>query len=402
MAYRFANCSLDVERRSLSRDDSLVHVEPQVFELLLALAEKRGRLVTKDELVETVWRGLSVSDATIGARIHAARKAVGDTGREQAIIKTVHGRGFQMIADVVEDGEPETAAPFPDHVGAQSIRFARSSDNAMIAFARSGDGPPLVRVGHWLSHLELDWRSSVWRPLIEALGRKNTLYRYDQRGTGLSSRDVDFANLDVFVDDLKAVADAAGLGRFPIFAASQAVPVAIRFAERFPERVRGLVLYGGYAQGRAVRSLSADDVDEDTILGLIRTGWGKADSPFISAFSSLFVPDATREQMDGFARMQIETIAPRKAALLRRTIDRFDVRHILPSIAAPTLVIHAIADAVQPVAQGRILASEIPNARYVSLDSRNHIPLPQEDSWRHMIREILSFLVDIGARQPPG
>ena len=120
----------------------------------------------------------------------------------------------------------------------QIIRFARSSHDARIAFARSGDGPPLVRAGHWLSHLELDWHSSVWRPLIEALGRDHTLYRYDQRGTGLSSRDLDFADLDAFADDLKAVADANDLDRFPIFAASQAVPVAIRFAARHPERVR--------------------------------------------------------------------------------------------------------------------------------------------------------------------
>lgn len=396
MAYLFADCSIDPERHALVRDNRSVHVEPQVFELLLALVEKRGRLVTKDELVERVWRGLSVSDATISARVNAARKAVGDTGREQAIIRTVHGLGFQMAAVVSEVLEPAAEAGLiGDAASRQIIRFARSSHDARIAFARSGDGPPLVRAGHWLSHLELDWHSSVWRPLIETLGRDHTLYRYDQRGTGLSSRDLDFADLDAFADDLKAVADANDLDRFPIFAASQAVPIAIRFAARHPERVSGLVLYGGFAVGRALRELAPGDIDEETILGLIRAGWGKADSPFISAFSSLFLPDATTEQMDGFVRMQTETITPENAARLRRIVDRFSVTDILAAISAPTLVIHANSDAVQPVEQGRILAGEIPNARYVSLESRNHVPLPQEESWARMMGEVRSFLFRI-------
>jgi DNA-binding winged helix-turn-helix (wHTH) protein len=395
MIYQFAECSIDPERHMFLRDNNPVHVEPQVFELLLVLAAKHGRLVTKDELVETVWHGLSVSDATISARINAARKAVGDTGRDQATIKTVHGLGFQLIAEVKIVQKQASPAPVTDPGGTQTIRFAQSSHNAKIAFAESGDGPPLIRVGHWLSHLELDWHSSVWRPLLEALGRKHTLYRYDQRGTGLSSRSLDGADLDAFVDDLKAVADANKLDNFPIFAASQAVPVAIRFAELYPDRVSGLVLYGGYAQGRALRVKSPDDIDEDVILGLIRAGWGKADSPFVNAFSSLFVPDATSEQMESFVNMQTETVSPKDAARLRQIIDRFNVIDALPSISAPTLVIHANCDAVQPSSQGRLLASEIPNAKYVSLDSRNHVPLPQEDSWTRMIDETEAFLEEI-------
>ncbi len=392
MTYRFANCSIDPQRHLFLRDNEPVHVEPQVFELLLVLAERQGQLVTKDELIEIVWRGLNISDATISARINSARKAVGDTGREQAIIKTVHGRGFQLIApvDTHRDQTPETAAF--NRTNTQAIRFATSSLNAKIAYAQSGEGPPLVRVGHWLSHLELDWNSPVWRPLIEELGKRHTLYRYDQRGTGLSSRILDGADLGVFADDLKAVADANNLDRFPIFAASQAVPVAIRFAERNPDRVSGLVLYGGYAIGRALRETSPDDIDENTLLGLIKAGWGKADSPFVNAFSALSLPDATTEQMDSFIKMQTETISPDNAARLRQIVDRFSVKNILPSVTAPTLVIHAISDAMQPIEQGRILASEIPNAKYVSLESRNHIPLPQEESWAQMMYETQSFL----------
>jgi pimeloyl-ACP methyl ester carboxylesterase len=348
-------------------------------------------LVTKDDLVEIVWHGLSVSDATISARINAARKAVGDTGRAQAIIKTVHGRGFQLNVEVTKT---EAAAQTPDPVRSdtQNIQFTRSSHGARIAFSKSGDGPPLVRVAHWLSHLELDWHSPVWRPLIETLDSRSTLYRYDQRGTGLSSRKVEGADLDVFVDDLRAVANANNLDRFPIFAASQAVPVAIRFAQRYPERVTGLVLYGGYAKGRSVREAAQGDIDEKTILGLIRAGWGKADSPFVNAFSTLFMPDATPAQLASFVKMQTETVSPENAALLRKIIDRFDVSELLKSVRTPTLVIHAISDAVQPVEQGRILASEIPGARYVSLESRNHVPLPQEETWAQMMHEVGLFL----------
>jgi DNA-binding winged helix-turn-helix (wHTH) protein len=391
MTYKFANCLIDSEKHLFLRNELPIHLEPQVFDLLLALVEKRGRLATKDDLVEIVWHGLSVSDATISARINAARKAVGDTGRAQAIIKTVHGRGFQLNVEVTKT---EAAAQTPDPVRSdtQNIQFTRSSHGARIAFSKSGDGPPLVRVAHWLSHLELDWHSPVWRPLIETLDSRSTLYRYDQRGTGLSSREVEGADLDAFVDDLTAVADANNLDRFPIFAASQAVPVAIRFAQRYPERVTGLVLYGGYAKGRAVREAAQGDIDEETILGLIRAGWGKVDSPFVNAFSTLFMPDATPAQLASFVKMQTETVSPENAALLRKIIDRFDVSELLKSVRTPTLVIHAISDAVQPVEQGRILASEIPGARYVSLESRNHVPLPQEETWAQMMHEVGLFL----------
>lgn len=391
MVYHFANCSLDPDRHVLLRDDIPVHVEPQVFDLLQALAERCGRLVTKEELVEVVWRGLSVSDSTISARINAARKAVGDTGKTQSIIKTVHGRGFQFVAEV----ETDTVAARTEgrtRASQQTIRFVNSSHGARIAYAKSGSGPPLVRIGHWLSHLELDWSSPVWQPLVETLGSGHTLYRYDQRGTGLSSRGLEGASLDAFVDDLENVANANNLESFPIFAASQAVPVAIRFAERYPERVSGLALYGGYATGRAMRSPSADDLDESMILGLIRAGWGKEDSPFMSAVSSLFMPDATPEQLSSFVKMQVETISPNEAAALRKIVDRFSVKNSLKSVKAPTLVVHAIDDAINPIEQGRILASEIPDARFLPLESRNHVPLPQEESWEKMMSEILSFL----------
>lgn len=396
MIYRFEDCVLDTGRRVLARQGAPVHVEPQVFDLLEVLAGAGGAVVSKEELIATVWRGLNVSDATISARISAARRAVGDDGTAQRIIRTVPKRGFQMAARPDDVPEPRQAGAQP----APPVRFARSADGERIAFCCQGDGPPLMRVGHWLSHLELDRESPVWQPLLARLGEGFTLCRYDQRGTGLSTRDAGNLTLDAFAADLEAVADAAGLERFAIFAASQAVPVAIRFAARNPGRVSRMVLYGGYATGRIYRETAEGEVNEETILGLIRAGWGQAGSAFLDAFTTLFMPDATPEQVRNIVRIQRETVSPENAALLRQAVDRFVVEGDLPRIQAPVLVMHARSDAIQPMSQGQHLAACIPGAEFVMLDSRNHAPLPQDPCWEVLVRNVLSFCG--GGGRPPG
>lgn len=402
MIYEFGGCRLDTGSYAFSRDGETLHLEPQVFDLLLVLAQHPREVVSREQLVTRVWHGLNVSDSAIGARIAAARAAVGDSGKNQRIIKTMRRRGFQLAVPVRTTGGAPEPAPEPHSAPApqpaadrQTVRFARSADGARIAYAQSGQGPPLLRVGHWLSHLELDWESPVWQPLIATLGQHFRLVRYDQRGTGLSTRNLDGAALERFVDDLEAVADACGLERFPLIAASQAVPVAIAFSVRHPERVQGMVLYGGYAVGRAFRDTGPGDMGEETVLALIRAGWGQAGSAFVSAFTSLFMPDATREQMDSFVRMQLASISPDNAARLRMTVDRLMVEDLLPQVRVPTLVIHASGDAIHPVEQGRLLAAEIPGARFVTLDSRNHVPLPHLDSWDRMMREMQDFLNEL-------
>jgi pimeloyl-ACP methyl ester carboxylesterase len=238
----------------------------------------------------------------------------------------------------------------------------------------------------------MDWHSPVWQPLLKALGKNHTLYRYDQRGTGLSDREFTGENIDNFVNDLKSVVDANGLDKFPLYAASQACPVAIKFAVTYPHRVSKLILYGGFAEGRVFRKPSATDVDEHTILSLIRSGWGIQGSTFVKAFSSLFMPDATPEQIESFVQIQLKSATPETAVRLRKIIDKFSVQNILADVNTPTLVIHARDDVIHPMEQGRLLASEIPDARFIMLDSRNHIQLPQDKSWNLMIAEINSFL----------
>lgn len=398
MIYRFSDCVLDTSRHELTRENEPVHVEPQVFQLLAVLAGSGGAVVSKDELIDEVWGGLNVSEATISARISAARQAVGDDGKAQRIIRTIPKRGIQMVARIETQDGVQTDGAVACHA-APAIRFAKSSDGELIAHAHHGKGPPLVRVSHWLSHLELDWDSPVWAPLLTRLGECFTLYRYDQRGTGLSTRDVSNLTLDAFVDDLKAVLDANGLERSAIFAASQAVPVAIRFAALYPDRVSRMVLYGGFSVGRIYRQAGQGEIDEETILGLIRAGWGQEDGAFLNAFSALFIPDATPEQVQSFVRIQNKSISPDNAALLRMAVDRFVVEDDLPKVIAPVLLVHAQADAINPVSQSRMMAARLPDARFMLLDSRNHAPLPQEKSWGKLVDAVISFC---GAGAGPG
>ncbi|MFV2002728.1 MAG: alpha/beta fold hydrolase [Paracoccaceae bacterium] len=395
MIYNFASCSLDTARHILSRDGQPVHVEPQVFDLLTLLAENPGELITTERLIKQVWGGLNVSDSTISARIHAARSAVGDSGKRQNVIQTVPRRGFRLAAPVtVAQTDNDKSSPPEISPQRQDIRYARSSDGLKLAYACSGAGPPLVRVGHWLTHLEFDWSSPVWQPFLHALGTRHRLVRYDQRGTGLSERQFAGRGIEEFVDDLQAVVRANNLRRFPLLASSQAVPVAVRFAAQYPEQVSKLILFGGYVQGRALRDKAANDVEEEMMLGLIRAGWGVHGSPFMKSFSALFAPDATPEQLADMANIQLHSASAETAVRLRRLVDRFDVSEYARQVRAPTLVMHANGDVVHPFEQGQLLASEISDARFVALDSQNHIPLPQHKSWPVMIDKILHFLAE--------
>lgn len=386
MILRFASCSVDLDRRTLVRRGNEVHVEPQVFDLIAFMAQSGGTVVSKDKLVEVVWKGLVVSDATISARISAARAALGDTGKEQSVLRTIPRRGFAFVAQLKGDTPPAPLLPPAE------VSYALSLDGTAIAWTAQGTGPPLVRIGHWLSHLEMDSHSAIWGPLIARLGLGRRLIRYDLRGTGLSERDAALTGIDVFAEDLAAVANAAGLNQFDLFAASQAAPVAIRFAARWPDRVRRLVVVGGYVEGRVHRAANAEDLDEETMLAMIRAGWGKADSPFMQAFATLFAPDATPEQRAELVEMQLSTASPDCAVALRKVIDRFDVRHDLAQVRIPALIFHATGDAIHPLSQGQKLAAHLPGAQFVRLDSRSHMLLPQEPAWAATMDRTDAFL----------
>ena len=389
MKRRFADCEIDPESHEFRCAGELIKLEPQVFDLIAMLADNPGRLVSRDELVETIWNGRTVSDSTIDARIAAARRAVGDDGARQEVIETIPRRGIRLVAEAALGKPEQIATDGPDN---QTVRYTSSFDGTQIAYELSGNGPPLMRAGHFLTHLEKDWQSSVFRATITAFGANHTLVRYDQRGTGLSQADVDELSIEAYASDMLAVADAAGLDRFPIFAASQGAPISIYFAATYPERVSRLILCGGFAQGRMVRDDNYSQDEAEALMTLVRMGWGKPDSAFMSAFISIFCPDASREERASLVESQLASATPEMAVRLRTTIDRFDVTESLAKVQVPTLVIHASGDALHPLSQGRLLATSIPGAEFKLVESNNHIFLKSTPAWDEIMSATFEFL----------
>lgn len=275
----------------------------------------------------------------------------------------------------------------------QDIRFCTTSDGARIAYARSGQGPPLVKAANWLTHLEYDWKSPLWQAWLEGLGRHRTLIRYDERGCGLSDWDVSDFSFDAWVDDLEAVVEASELDRFALLGISQGGPIAMTYAARHPERVTHLVLYGTYVRGRLKRDPTPRDFEEaETLDKVVRLGWGQENPAFRQIFTSLFLPDGTPEQVQAFNELQRISTSPENAARIIAGFNIINVEELAPKIDIPTLVLHARKDARIPFEEGRRVASLIPGARFVPLDSNNHLLLEQEPAWPHFLREVLSFL----------
>jgi pimeloyl-ACP methyl ester carboxylesterase/DNA-binding CsgD family transcriptional regulator len=290
---------------------------------------------------------------------------------------------------------PHTTAAIQSSVSRheQDIRFCTTGDGVRLAYARLGAGPPVLKVGSWLTHVEFDGTTAVWIPWLKELSRNNTLFRYDPRGCGLSDRDVARFTLDDWVRDLETVADAAGLARFTLLGMSQGGAVAIAYAARHPERVEKLVLYGSYARGVLKRGLGPRQSEEfDAMMKLIELGWGRENPAFRQMFTSLFLPDGTPEEVDSFNRLQQLSASPESASRMVRAYAQIDVQQLAPRVRCPTLVLHGHDDARIPFDEGRLVASLIPGARFVPLQSRNHVMLAHEPAWQSLVDEIHAFL----------
>lgn len=394
--YRFGEFLLDTQRCELVRNGQAVSVEPQVFSLLTYLIENRDRVVSKDDLIAAVWKGRIVSDAALSTRISQTRAAVGDTGAAQTIIRTIPRRGFRFVAEATEEGsatEMAQAADLASIALEQEIRYCCATDGVRIAYASCGKGPPLVKAAHWLNHLEFDWHSPVWRPMLVSLATSFSLFRYDERGNGLSDWDVEDFSLEAFLADLEAVVDAVGLEKFALFGQSHGCPVSVAYAAKHPDRVTRLVLYGGFARGARQRGRPINMEKENALTTLIKEGWGEDNPAFRQIFTSQLMPEADSQQMQWFNDLQKKTTSPHNAARLRIAIDEIDVSHLLPQIRAPTLVIHRRGDARQPFEEGRRMASLIPGAQFVALEGRNHIFLGHEPEWPRFLQTVQKFLL---------
>jgi pimeloyl-ACP methyl ester carboxylesterase len=302
----------------------------------------------------------------------------------------VHGRGYRFVAEV--DEREHVAVDHPSGAARQSISFCRARDGTRLAYAMSGEGTPLVKAANWLSHLEYDWESPIWRHWWDGLSRNHRLVRYDQRGCGLSDWDVDILTLDAWVDDLGAVVDAAGLDQFDLLGVSQGGAVAVTYAAKHPERVRRLVLYGTYCQARRARARTDEDIAAaDLQIGLARVGWGRDDPSFRRVFAMQFMPNASYELWDQFAELQRRTTSPENAVRFLTSFSVLDVRDVAPLVKAPTLVLHARDELRVPLEEGRRLAAAIPGSRFVTLDSANHILLADEPAWPRFLDEVEAF-----------
>lgn len=279
----------------------------------------------------------------------------------------------------------------------QEIRFCTASDGVRLAWARHGSGPTIVKTSNWLTHLEYDWESPVWRHWLAGLGERNTLIRYDDRGCGLSDREPGALSLDRWVADLETVVDAAGLDRFALFGLSGGSMTAVAYAARHPERVERLVIYGGYARGRARR----DDTQRrrlDALVSAIGVGWTDPDPAFRRLFTMQFLPEGTPEQMAWYDELQRRTIAPETAIRLMLARGAVDVSAIAPAVEAEALLAHATGDRVVPFEEGRDLAGRLPHARLLPLESINHILLADEPAWADFLAGLRAF---VGTAEPP-
>jgi pimeloyl-ACP methyl ester carboxylesterase/DNA-binding CsgD family transcriptional regulator len=277
----------------------------------------------------------------------------------------------------------------------QHVRFCTSSDGVRLAYATSGEGPPVVRAPHWFTHLEHDWTNSAMRPWVAGLSRRYSLLRFDQRGTGLSDRDAPIPSWESHVDDLACVVDAARLDRFALIGLSQGAAFAIAYAARNPERVSHLVICGGYARGRETRGVPAEEIE--TLTKLIELGWGREDPSFRQVFTTRFLPDAGLDAIHAFNDMMPLTASAETAARIVGANRSIDVRAEAPRVTCPTLVFHARGDLSIPFEEGRLIATLIPGARFVSLETRNHLMMETDAAWRDFLSAFEAFYPPVGA-----
>lgn len=391
-AYRFGPFHLDVRERRLSRGGEVIPLRLKVFDTLLVLVENAGRLVTKQELLDTVWPETTVEENNLNHNVSVLRKALGEKATGQQYIETVPRVGYRFAAPVDAAVPRAGASAAATATARQEIRYCTTTDGVRLAYATTGKGPPLVKASNWLTHLDFEWGSPIWRHWYTALSRHHRLVRYDERGNGMSQRDVPDVSFDTWVRDLETVVDAAGLDRFPLLGISRGGAIAIAYAVKHPERVTQLVLYGAFAAGLKHVGTPQELEARRALASLLRLGWGLYNPAFCRTFTCRFIPEATPEHERWFDELQRVSTSPENAARLMERDDDIDVRPLLSQVKTPTLVIHCDRDRAVPPEKGRLMAAEIPGARYVSLPSANHLMLEEEPAWSLFLEELGLFL----------
>jgi len=430
--YFFSSYFLDVDERRLLRDNEELRLRGKLFDTLRVLVENAGKLVRKDAFMESVWPDSVVEDNNLDYCISQLRKLF----HPEKYIETVPRHGYRFVAEVTSPkpqgqsielepavqrpdapdqqiefietvprvgyrfpGKVESAGKVPisavvlgDGLKRQEIRYCMTSDQARLAYASIGNGPPLVKASNWLTHLDYEWESPIWRHWWAEFSKHHRMVRYDERGNGMSQRDVTEISFDTWIRDLETVVDAAGLDRFSMLGISRGGSIAIAYAVKHPERVSKLVLYGAFPAGLNHHGSPKAREARRALESLVRLGWGVNNPAFCKMFTCRFVPNATPAHEHWFDDLQRVSTSAENAARLMEIDDNIDVRGLLRQIRVPTLVVHCDGDQVVPPECGRQMAAEIPDARYVSLPSANHLLLAEEPAWPIFLTEIGSFL----------
>ena len=392
MIYRFDDCEVDTDAYELRRDGDPVPVEPQVFEVIAHLLANRDRLVTKEELLDQVWGSRFVSESALTSRVKDARRALGDDGQRQGVIRTVHGRGYRFIAEVTEpigdDGAPSSPVPSPPPISSFPRTHYARSGNASIAYQVVGSGDrDIVFIPGFVSNIELNWEFEPMAAFFSGLARLGRLVLFDKRGTGLSDRVpvTDILPLEQRMDDVRAVMDAAGSERATLVGISEGGPLAVLFAATYPDRVERLVLCNSYV------SRFRDDIPQ--LAAAARDSWGSG-----AAFAALAPSWRSKEAKRFLARYERHSATPDAAGHLIALCHDIDVSSVLSSVHVPTRVIHHRHDEMIPLRNGEALADGLPDAELVVLDGRDHFVFVDHDA---VLGAVESFLTGAPPTQVP-
>ena len=387
LIYNFTDCELDTASQHLTRGGSEVAIEPQVFDLLRLLVENPSRLVTRDEIVDSVWGGRIVSESAISARIAAARKAVGDDGKRQEVIRTHHGRGLEFVALVKTTAA--TASVQQDQLGAPQVRYTHSVRGHSLAYLVSGSGPPLFQVDGPPLSKEKAWHISILREGYEAYRKGRTFVQMDWAGTGLSEAFDDALSVEENVEDMISVADAAGIDQFALMSESGACLEAVTLAAMHPERVARMIVVGGYAEGRELREKEGRP---EVLKTMMEAGWDQLEGGIATAFMTAYFPDGPSEAVPQMVGLMQQSASRAFTLSMRQRSNNAATIHLLDQVRCPTLIVQGRNDAIHPLVQAQKLAAGIPNAELLVLESANHLPLPGHRTWDRFILALEAFL----------
>lgn len=388
--------------RTLSKQDHLMMVETMTEPFLLGLelhndhdfygwclVERERFLTMQVKLCETA---LALPELERGQKIKIARTLTelkpDEHGYRRQVADLLESKDGEDTAVKTVSSEATITAP----ALSQKIMFCKAHDKTRIAYSTTGSGPVILKASNWLNHLEFDWESPIWSHLINFLAENHKLIRYDQRCTGLSDWDARDMSPDLCVDDLEAVADVCGEQKYTLLGISQGAAFSIAYAARHPERVSKIILIGGFASGWNHRGLPKETIDElEAMNEMVIKGWGSDTPAYRQMFTSLYIPEASREAMDWFNEMQRKSASPNNARRVKQVLSEINYAHLLEQVKVPVLVLHSEGDAAVPIRCGKEIAAGIQNSRFVTLPSNNHLILEQEAAWPIVKEEIKRF-----------